>query len=87
MVSSPHCLDGTKSVGCAQQCQSTDGTRSACRTDQVRAASLALFANLDAAAWQRQGIASEMVMSVRALAWIIAGHERHHNRSLRDVYL
>lgn len=55
--------------------------------DQVRAASLSLFSNLDAAAWQRQGIASEMVISVRALAWIIAGHECHHNRSLREVYL
>ena len=55
--------------------------------DYVRAASIALFANLDPAAWQRRGIASGNVMSVRALAWIIAGHELHHNRSLRDVYL
>ncbi len=55
--------------------------------DQVRAASVSLFANLDAAAWQRRGIASGNVMSVRALAWIIAGHELHHNRSLREVYL
>jgi hypothetical protein len=55
--------------------------------DHVRAASIALFANLDAAAWQRRGIASEHVISVRALAWIIAGHELHHNRSLREVYL
>jgi len=55
--------------------------------DQVRAASISLFANLDASAWQRRGIASDNVMSVRALAWIIAGHELHHNRSLREVYL
>ena len=55
--------------------------------DQVRAASLSLFANLDPAAWQRQGTASGNGVSVRALAWIIAGHERHHNRSLREVYL
>jgi hypothetical protein len=55
--------------------------------DQVRAASIALFANLDPAAWLRRGSASGNLVSVRALAWIIAGHERHHNRSLREEYL
>ncbi len=55
--------------------------------EQVRAASICLFANLDAAAWQRRGVASGNLMSVRALAWIIAGHELHHNRSLREEYL
>jgi hypothetical protein len=53
----------------------------------VRAASIALFANLDAGAWLRRGIASDNAISVRALAWIIAGHELHHNRSLREQYL
>jgi hypothetical protein len=55
--------------------------------DHVRAASIASFANLDAAAWARRGIASDNLVSVRALAWIIAGHELHHNRSLREQYL
>jgi hypothetical protein len=55
--------------------------------EQVRAASISLFANLDTAAWQRRGVASGNVMSVRALAWIIAGHELHHNHSLREEYL
>ena len=55
--------------------------------DHVRAATLALFANLDAAAWGRGGSASGGHVSVRALAWIIAGHEPHHNRSLREDYL
>jgi len=55
--------------------------------DHVRAASIALFANLDTAAWQRRGTASGNVISVRALAWIIAGHELHHNRSLREQYV
>jgi hypothetical protein len=55
--------------------------------DHVRATSISLFANLDTAAWQRRGTASGTVMSVRALAWIIAGHELHHNRSLREEYL
>ena len=55
--------------------------------DQVRAASISLFANLDTAAWLRGGSASGNLMSVRALAWIIAGHELHHNRSLQEDYL
>ncbi len=55
--------------------------------DYVRAASISFFANLDTAAWQRCGTASGNVISVRALAWIIAGHELHHNRSLREEYL
>jgi hypothetical protein len=55
--------------------------------DHVRAASIALFANLDAAGWARRGIASDNLVSVRALAWIIAGHELHHNCSLREQYL
>lgn len=55
--------------------------------DHVRAASLALFSHLDEAAWQRQGTASGSGVSVRALAWMIAGHELHHNRSLQEVYL
>jgi uncharacterized protein (TIGR03083 family) len=54
--------------------------------DQVRAASISLFANLDTAAWQRYGSASGNPISVRALAWIIAGHELHHNHSLQENY-
>lgn len=53
----------------------------------VRAASVAFFANLDGAAWARSGSASGNPVSVRALAWIAAGHELHHNQSLREVYL
>ena len=55
--------------------------------DHVRAASISFFTNLDTAAWQRRGTASGNVMSVRALAWIIAGHELHHYRSLHEEYL
>lgn len=50
----------------------------------VRAASLALFAQLDHAAWLRRGVASDAPVSVRALAWIIAGHERHHLGALQQ---
>jgi hypothetical protein len=44
----------------------------------VRQATLALFRSLDEAAWLRRGIASDNEVSVRALAYITAGHELHH---------
>jgi hypothetical protein len=53
----------------------------------VHAASVCLFANLDNAAWMRSGSASGSRVSVRALAWIIAGHTLHHNVSLREEYI
>ncbi|HTR64420.1 MAG TPA: DinB family protein [Terriglobales bacterium] len=52
----------------------------------VRRATISLFRNLDEAAWERKGVASNNPVSVRALAWIIAGHELHHRRILEDKY-
>jgi hypothetical protein len=46
----------------------------------VRRASLALLRSLDAVAWARGGVADGNPISVRALAYIIAGHELHHAR-------
>jgi len=53
----------------------------------VRAASLALFESLDEEAWDRAGTANDARMSVRALAFVIAGHELHHQRVLRERYI
>jgi len=53
----------------------------------VRGASLALFGNLDAEAWDRTGTANDVRMSVRAAAFVIAGHEIHHRNILRERYL
>ncbi|PYX28931.1 MAG: DinB family protein [Acidobacteria bacterium] len=53
----------------------------------VRTATLALFRNLDAEAGLRRGIANKNEVSARALAYIIAGHELHHRRSLKAKYL
>lgn len=53
----------------------------------VRQASLALFRGLDDEAWDRQGTANGKRFSVRALAWMLAGHEAHHLRVLRERYL
>jgi hypothetical protein len=52
----------------------------------VRRATLALFRGLPAAAWARRGVANGAIVSVRALAYIVAGHERHHLETLRDRY-
>jgi hypothetical protein len=52
----------------------------------VRQATVSLFRHLPAEAWTRRGTANGMPISVRALAWIIAGHERHHLRTLADRY-
>ncbi len=52
----------------------------------VRAASLHLLRHLPPAAWQRNGIASGKEISVRALAFIMAGHVAHHLRILRERY-
>jgi hypothetical protein len=54
---------------------------------QVRAATLSLFRHLDEAVWARSGTANNAHVTVRALAWIIAGHELHHRAILRDRYL
>jgi uncharacterized damage-inducible protein DinB len=55
--------------------------------EHVRRANLALFRHLDTEAWARSGEASDNQVSVRALAHIIAGHETHHMRILRERYL
>lgn len=52
----------------------------------VRAATVALFRHLPDAAWMRKGTASGASISVRALAWIAAGHELHHRGLLEERY-
>jgi hypothetical protein len=52
----------------------------------VREASVLLFESLPEDAWVRRGIASGKEISVRALAYITAGHARHHLRILRERY-
>ena len=51
-----------------------------------RAASLSLLRSFGAEAWPLTGIANGKVMSVRALAFVIAGHEAHHVAVLRERY-
>lgn len=52
----------------------------------VRHTTLMLFRSLDEAAWRRQGVANNDAISVRAMAYIIAGHELHHVADFRNRY-
>jgi hypothetical protein len=53
----------------------------------VRESNLHLFESFSEAMWLRRGIANEEEMSVRGLVNVIAGHEHHHVRILRERYL
>jgi hypothetical protein len=55
--------------------------------ESLRRANLAMFSGFRDDVWMRRGIANEVEFSVRALAWIIAGHERHHVKVIRERYL
>ena len=51
-----------------------------------RRANIVFFRNLPEEAWSRRGTASGYEVTVNALAYIIAGHERHHLKVLRERY-
>lgn len=52
----------------------------------VRMANLAFFRSLDADAWSARGVANKSEVTVRALAFIIAGHVFHHRGILEERY-
>ncbi len=52
--------------------------------EAVRRSHLEFFGNLPEVAWARRGIANGDEVSVRALAYILLGHERHHMAILRQ---
>lgn len=54
---------------------------------RVRCATLSFFQNLPAQAWVRTGIASDNSFTVKALAYIAAGHVDHHVAIMRERYL
>jgi hypothetical protein len=53
----------------------------------VRMASLSFFQSVRDDAWDRRGIASGNPFTVRALAFITAGHLAHHVKILKERYL
>ena len=54
---------------------------------RVRLATISLFENLPEKAWLRRGIASDNPFTVRALAFLVAGHVTHHLKIVRERYL
>ena len=52
----------------------------------VRRSNIVFFQNLPAEAWDRCGTANGHPVSVRGLAYVIVGHERHHLKVLREKY-
>jgi hypothetical protein len=52
----------------------------------VRSASVALFRSFPEAAWSRRGVASQKEVTVRALAFMCAGHQMHHRIILEERY-
>lgn len=52
----------------------------------VRESTVRLFASLPEVAWTRRGVVNGREVSVRALAYIAAGHARHHLAVLRERY-
>lgn len=54
---------------------------------RVRKATISLFENLPPEGWSRGGVANGNYVTVRALAFIMAGHTAHHRRVLEEKYL
>jgi DinB superfamily len=53
----------------------------------IRGSTLALVDSISPEGWMRTGTAGGHKISARALAYIAAGHERHHMRIFRERYL
>jgi uncharacterized damage-inducible protein DinB len=53
----------------------------------VRQSTITLLRGLPTEAWSRKGTANNVIITVRALAYGIAGHELHHMGVIRDRYL
>ena len=52
----------------------------------VRRSNIVLFRNLPEEVWDRRGVANNNPITVRALAYVLAGHERHHLKVLHERY-
>ena len=52
----------------------------------VRTASVSLLRSFNEAAWSRRGVASQKEVTVRAIGFMIAGHQIHHRIILEERY-
>jgi Methionine synthase I, cobalamin-binding domain len=53
----------------------------------LREANVLFFRNLEPGDWLREGTANNVSISVRSLAWVMAGHVRHHIALFQERYL
>jgi len=53
----------------------------------VRLSNIAMLRSLNDEAWERTGTANANDVTVRAIAFIMAGHVRHHMKVLKERYL
>lgn len=54
---------------------------------KLREATIPLFKSFDEAIYDRRGTANENPLTVRAVLFLIPGHEKHHLNVLKDRYL
>jgi len=54
--------------------------------EHLRRSNILMFRNLSPEAWDRSGSANGKQISARALAFVIAGHEKHHRKVIKDRY-
>jgi hypothetical protein len=55
--------------------------------ESIRDSSIRLLRSLPAEAWMRRGTVSGFSVTTRGLAFVLAGHEKHHARILREKYV
>lgn len=53
----------------------------------LRNANMFIFRNLKESDWDNSGVASDAKVTLRALAYIMVGHIRHHLKILKERYL
>ena len=53
----------------------------------IRKSNISLIRHLPITAWDRTGTVSGIAISVRAIAYLMAGHERYHLGILQNKYL
>jgi hypothetical protein len=76
-----------KTAAAAAQADRVSWTELVEEFGQVRPATISLFRHMPEEAWLTTGVANRNPVSVRALAFIIAGHTAHHLQLLRERYL
>ena len=58
----------------------------AAQFESLRKANISMLEHLDSEAWKRRGIVNRNMITVPAIAWVMAGHVRHHVRILKERY-